>query len=300
MRKPQLVVSAVLVLLVAFSAAAPTAAAPQQDDKVRMAVLNFENNSQWHYWGDHLGEAAADELVTQLFKTGKFSVIEREQLEAILSEQDLGQSGRVNASTAAQIGAILGVQVILTGSITKFSIEEISAGFRGIGGSYSEAETALDVRLINTNTAEIIFAEESEGKKRLGGGYAMGASAARDFDAGLAQETLRPAVEDIASKIAAAADQFASIKPPVPPSQIVGARGEDFYIDRGENFGIQVGQRFDVYRVIDEITDAQGNVLDRITEKVGVIEVTRVLSQSAVCRLVEGEAAEGDTVQGSG
>ena len=41
--------------------------APASQDKVRIAVMNFENNSQWHWWGDRLGEAAADELVTQLF-----------------------------------------------------------------------------------------------------------------------------------------------------------------------------------------------------------------------------------------
>ena len=40
---------------------------------------------------DNLGYAAADELVTQLFKTGKFSVVERSQINAILAEQDFGE-----------------------------------------------------------------------------------------------------------------------------------------------------------------------------------------------------------------
>ncbi len=66
----------------------------------------------------------------------------------------------------------------------------------------------------------------------------------------------------------------------------------------GENFGVQVGQRFEVVRVVDEIRDANGTVLDRITDRVGVLEVTRVLSQSAICSVVEGEASEGDTITG--
>ena len=61
---------------------------------------------------------------------------------------------------------------------------------------------------------------------------------------------------------------------------------------------MQVGQRFEVVRVVDEIRDANDTVLDRITDTVGVLEVTRVLSQSAICTVVEGEAAEGDTVNG--
>jgi curli biogenesis system outer membrane secretion channel CsgG len=291
----------VLSLLGASSLSAPASApgAPQ-DDKVRIAVVNFENNSQWHYWGSNLGWAAADELVTQLFKTNKFRIIERTQIEAILAEQDLGASGRVNASTAAAIGKILGVQLMLTGSITKFSIETISGGFRGIGGSYSEAESTLDIRLIDTTTAEILYAEEGSGKKRLGGGYAEGAYAGRDFDAGLAQEALRPAVEEIVAKLSAEAGRFENLKPVAPVGQVVGAREGDFYINRGENAGVQVGQQFAVIRVVDEIVDANGTVLDRIVDQVGLLQVTRVMSQSAICTLVEGEAAEGDTIEGVG
>ena len=45
--------------------------------KVRVAVMNFENNSTWSWWGDNLGAAAADELATQLVQTGRYTVIER-------------------------------------------------------------------------------------------------------------------------------------------------------------------------------------------------------------------------------
>ena len=278
----------------------PAQAAAQQSDKIRVAVLNFENNSTWTWWGNNLGRAAADELTTQLFKSGQFSVIERAQLDAILAEQDLGASGAVTASTAAQIGQLLGVQLILTGSITQFSIERVSGGFRRIGGSYSRAESMLDVRMVNTSTGEIMLAEEGKGQKRFGGGFFRGARAEREFDAGLAQESLRPAVEQVVEKIAAQSRQFASLQPVAPAGEIVGSRSGSFYVNRGENFGVQVGQRFEVYRVVDEIKDSSGNVLDRITERVGLLEVTQVLSQSAVWRLVEGEAAEGDTVRGGG
>jgi curli biogenesis system outer membrane secretion channel CsgG len=61
-----------------------------------VAITTFANNSTWSYWGDRLGEAAADELATQLVQTGQFSVIERRQLQDVLAEQDLGQMGVVN------------------------------------------------------------------------------------------------------------------------------------------------------------------------------------------------------------
>ena len=290
-------VATALVLIVSWPMSMFAEEAEARNDKVRIAVMNFDNNSSWRYWGDNLGYAVADELVTQLFKTGQFSLVERTQLEAVLSEQNLGQSGRINSAQAAEIGRILGVQMILTGSITKFSVDTKGGGFGRFRAEYSEAESQLDIRLINTETAEIMFADEGAGKVRLGGVRVKGINYRQEFDEGLAQEALRPAVEDVVKKIADHAGVFASIQPPTAPAQIVGVNGTSFYIDKGENYGIVVGQRYEVHRVVDEIRDAAGNLLDTITDTVGVLEVTRVLGQSAICSVVEGDAAAGDSLR---
>ena len=283
-----------LACVVVVSVVAP--APVEAQSKVRVAVMNFYNNSTSGYWGDRLGSAAADELATQLVRSGRFSVIERRELEAILAEQDFGASGRVTASSAAQIGQVLGAQLMITGSITQFSVESKRGGIGGIGGRFTEAESVVDVRVVNTVTSEILVVAEGKGKKRLGGIHVNNVSFEQDFDAGLAQEALRPAIEEAVEEIVGQAQSFQGLKPVMPPASIVGTRGDDCYIDRGENFGVTVGQQFAVMSVVDEIKDAQGNVLDRITDRVGLLEVTRVLGQSAVCRLVEGTAAEGDSL----
>ncbi len=273
---------------------------PAVAQKVRVAVRGFQNISSWHYWGANLGHAATDELITQLVRTGLFSVVEREQLDAILSEQNLGQSGRVNASTAAAIGEVLGVQVVLMGSITQFSIDTKKAGIGGFGASFSEAESILHVRVVNTSTAEIMLVAQGDGAKRFGGAAVNNIRFEQQFDAGIAQEALRPAVGKAVEEIIDRASDLASLQPVATTANVVGTSERSVYVDRGENFGIQLGQRFVVYRVVDEIKDAQGQVLDRITEQVGLIEVTRVLSQSAICVVVDGEAAEGDTAKAEG
>ncbi len=290
------------VFAVALLAAAllPTSLAAQQT-RPRIAVLEFQNNSQWGYWGRNLGLAATDELATQLVRSGAFTVVERQQIDAILREQHFGLSGAVNAATAADIGKVLGVQAVLLGSITQFSIDRRTAGVGGLRVTYTEAETKMDVRLVNTTTAEIMAVAEGEGKVRLGGVRWDRYNFRRDFDAGLAQEALRPAVEDAVKEIASQAPALAALAPPAPaamPASVVGSPEPGVvYIDQGEDVGIQVGQRFEVHRVVDEIRDAAGNVLDRVTARVGVIEVTRVLSQSSICSVVEGSAQEGDMAQ---
>ncbi len=267
-----------------------------QRPKVRLAVLGFENNSADRWWGDKLGAAATDELTTQLVSTGAFTVIERERLDRIVAEQNLGQSGRLNPATVVELGKILGVQAVLMGSITQFSVDRKSVGLPRLGVSFAEAETVLDVRVVNTSTGEIMLVAEGDGKKRFGGVKYKRYNFERDFDSGVAQEALRPAVEKAVKQIARA-DGLRTLEPLAAVANVVWTRGNSVYIDRGANFGVQVGARYAVFGVVDEIKDAHGNVLDRVVEQIGVIEVTQVLSQSSICRIVQGRAEEGNTAK---
>ncbi len=279
--------------LFALVLAAPAGA----QGKARIAVLAFENNTTSNLFGDKLGAAASDEVTTQLVKTGEFSVIERRQIESILAEQKLGMSGLVDAATAAKVGKLLGAQLVVVGSITKFSLDRKSGGIRGFSATFTEAESAIDARMIDTSTGEILIVASGNGTKRLGGAAYKDINLERNFDAGVAGEALRPAVEQTIKKFLEQKDRFAKLAAKAPLGQIVGVRGADFYIDRGENAGVKVGQRFEVVRVVDQIKDASGNVLDEITDKVGVIEVTRVLSQSAIAKVVDGQARQGDKLR---
>ena len=157
----------------------------------------------------------------------------------------------------------------------------------------------MNVRAFSTETGEIITATEGSGTKRLvnvSGVISMSAA-----DRGVAEDALGPAADDVVDALVDERARFVITtvpEPPMPAPSIVGSgAGGALYIDRGENAGVQVGQRFEVHRVIDQIVNAAGEVLDEITDRVGVIEVTRVLSQSAICTIVEGEAGEGDTLR---
>lgn len=296
--------TATVLLLIAW-AFVPTGESYAAQAKIRVAVMDFENNATgcvW-WWCDwqHLGRAAGDELVTQLVRTGKFSVVERDKLDLVLKEQSLGASGAISPNTAVQLGRLLGVQLILTGSITKFSIKKHSAriGPLGVGGSLGQAQSALDVRLINTTTGEIVLVASGQGEKKFGGASIKGIDFEKDFDVGIISEALRPAVEKTVSEIV---DQYSSL------SELQAAAGPSLgkilsvdsptmvIIDMGENSGVKTGDRFKVERVIKEIRDDQGELLDAIKDQTGTLEVTRVLSKSSICKIVSGSAQKGDTI----
>jgi TolB-like protein len=73
----------------------------------------------------------------------RFKVMERAQIEKIVKEQELGQSGLLDASTAAQIGKGIGVDAIMLGTLTR-----------------GQNTMTIDARLIDTETAEIITARD--------------------------------------------------------------------------------------------------------------------------------------------
>jgi len=170
-------------------------------EKPRIAVISFENKAGWG--GYRLGDQAADMLVTQLVKTKAFRVMERDQLDAVLKEQNLGASGRVDTSTAAKMGKILGVKYIIIGAVTQFGKSEAGASgfaFRVRRDKYSGK---VDVRMVDVETGEIVdvWEEESEAANVRVSVFGQGGGAG--YDEKIAHEVLQDAINKIAKQIAA-------------------------------------------------------------------------------------------------
>ena len=85
-----------------------------------IAVLPFKDKTTNSPIKGDVGSMAVDQLTTLLVNTERFSVIERERLDAVLAEQGLAGKGVVDSATAAQIGKILGVDLIFTGAVTNW------------------------------------------------------------------------------------------------------------------------------------------------------------------------------------
>jgi len=139
--------------------------------KKRVAVSRFEDRSGSGYHS--LGEGVADMLVTALVKSGKFAVIERQEIERIIKEQQFGTSFMVTPETAPKVGQLLGAELFIVGSITEFGQKKsnISGGMSILGGGIStkQSRAVIDIRLINTSTGEIVAAESEEGTESTTG-----------------------------------------------------------------------------------------------------------------------------------
>jgi len=108
---------AVAVALVASPIASARAQAPATDQRPSVAVLpNFNNGSVVNHADyDALGKGIADVLITELAANPTIRVVERDKIQQLIDEQNLGASGRVDKETAAKIGKLLGVHHVIVG-----------------------------------------------------------------------------------------------------------------------------------------------------------------------------------------
>ncbi|MBI4055301.1 MAG: hypothetical protein HY402_04120 [Elusimicrobia bacterium] len=89
----------------------------------RVAVVSFSGPG---------GDAAADFLAQNLLAAG-VEVVERRQLEQILKEHRLAGSGALNPATLQEVGRILGVDALFTGTVTTYQPPQGYLIFPGSG-----------------------------------------------------------------------------------------------------------------------------------------------------------------------
>ena len=86
----------------------------------------------------NFGRFVAEELITRLYQTKKFKVIERQLLNKIVAEQKLSLGGMIDQTSAQKLGKLLGVDAIASGTVT-----DLGKSLR------------INARLISTGTGEV-------------------------------------------------------------------------------------------------------------------------------------------------
>ena len=104
-----------LVALALAAVAAPATVAAQA--KPVIAVLPFDNNSIGKDRADFdgIGKGMADMLITDMASNASITVVERERIQALLTEQNLVKSGTIDPQTAIKLGKMVGAQYMITG-----------------------------------------------------------------------------------------------------------------------------------------------------------------------------------------
>lgn len=286
---------------VARAIAAPTG------PKKMVAVAKFENKSGWV--GDwNLGTGMTEQLTDALMQSGQFIVLERQDIGAVLTEQDFAATGRTTKEGGAKIGKINRAQILIKGAITEFS-SQTSGGhdaFRinnfSLGSSSSSAHVAVIIYMIDSTTGQVLQSQRCEGKAEAGGlsfsysdpDFAFGTSGFKKTPMGKAvQMAIDQAVVFISRRMA---------NVPWTGKIVLAKPNGDVYINAGRTAGIMPGDQFSVFQLGEELIDPDSG-LDLGSEEtmIGKVEVSKVQEKYSIAIPVSGTGfAKGDAVKFDG
>lgn len=199
---------------------------PYSGPKARIAVADFDVKAAKA--GGQIGSGLREMLVTALINSSRFSVVERQALAALMKEQELAASGAAQQSNSAQRGKIKTADVIITAAVTEFE-PQASGGRAGVGGgggigsgilggllkaAMNKAHMALDIRIIDTSTSEVLAATRVQGKASdVSGGFMTGFLGSWGLGGGLSAYANTPMEKAIRVCIVEAVRYIAQVMP---------------------------------------------------------------------------------------
>ncbi|WP_412546228.1 hypothetical protein [Maricaulis sp. MIT060901] len=217
--------------------------------------------------------AIKDSVERQLVAMPGVVVADRNNLPATLDELSLQDvlSGDVDYSQ------ITGADYLLVGTFDELSFEQETRQVRALGRTESQLIGAaiarfelLDVRrgVISQSSLVEFRSDDLRGQA--------------EFENALGMEIVR------------------EIGTTLFPAEVIGAlSAREFYINQGHDWGVQIGDRFEVVREGDEMRDSSGRSFGAVQIVTAETEVVRVEDQRAVISLIEGDVAVGQLVRRS-
>lgn len=292
--------------------------------KRRIAILPFEYGAVSSAVGTYdVGKGIVSLLVTKLVNDGTYSVVDRQMLDSILKEQNLSVSDRADPATACKIGKILSVDAIVVGTVTQFGYETKSSSaslptgyipgipyvgsiggmFGTVRSSKSKVKVAVDARIIDVNTTEILAAVHGSGESKRSSAGAFGVDVdSSDFASSIAGEATLQAVEDMGAQLIAASNKVVdnqSLAAQNVEGKIADVTGSSITLNVGKINGLAVGDNLAVERPFKTITDPDsGKVIKQIKNTVAVITLDSVDKESSTGNVVKGSGVRvGDSVK---
>ena len=252
-----------------------------------------------------IGRGISSLLVKRVAQSGCFTVVERQKLNTLIQEQDLGASGRIKKGTQARTGEIRGADFVILGDIVTFGRDDnrraagggvIAPGGGGVAGGRKRTDKAvvtLGFRMSDNETSEIVMAGEARGESQRvsKGGFAglfvagIGVGGFVDFSAqNFAETIIGEAVIDAVDKLAqqVKCDVGSSRKNIEIEGRVAAVNGPVVILNVGSSAGVQVGDVFDLAEVTGEVRDpVTKEVLDLQTSPLGKMTITSVRERTA-------------------
>lgn len=224
-----------LSVLLALIIMLPLAAQEERTIKRKVAIGRFSNETQYAKGlfydkeNDPMRKQALDILSSKLAASGKFILLEREDLDILVNE------------AGADMNKI-GADYIILGSITEFGRK--TAGEQKVFSSTKTqtVEAGVSIRLVETSTGLIIYSDEAKGFAETSTKQTMGLGGSAGYDATLSDKAISSALSQLVENII----NKCMDKP--WRSYILSVEDDTYVISGGASQGLVAGDKFNVYK----------------------------------------------------
>ncbi|MFW5979961.1 MAG: CsgG/HfaB family protein [Halanaerobiales bacterium] len=270
-------------------------------EKPLLAVFPFEEGDfSWKgFRGPEILNGITQLVTDKLAEEEAIRVIERTRINDILNEQDFEQSGRINPSTAAKIGRILGVDSVVLGTLTQMDVGDkggISYGPVKVDGV--KAVVVVTGRVVDVNTAEILKSFRGEGDA-LEASFSLSdikglSFGSKSFSSSVLGKSINKAVNQFVKNIVVEPEKLIAAESKIITGKVVMVLNEKIIIDIGSDQNLKDKQ---LGKLVRSISVADINEPVKIT--LGEVQVSRLNESSTVLEIltVEDTPEEGDIVE---
>ncbi len=191
--------------------------------------------------GDPLGKQVTDLMSKALTESGAFLVFERPDIGKVEAESRLTDN-RLN---------LVGVDALVIGSLTEFGRKTIGATGFVSASKRQVAFAKIDIRVVDTQTGQIIFATSGSGEASTETASTFGFGSQAGYDGTLNDSAIRQAVSEAVSRLSV---DFSN-----RPWQtfILKLEGERLFLSGGKSQGIQPGMLLTVQTAGEKIKSPQ-------------------------------------------
>jgi curli biogenesis system outer membrane secretion channel CsgG len=203
-----------------------------------------------------MGQQASDMLAARLTSTGKFVMLERQDLSVLKQESTFDKK------------SLQGARYLIVGSVSEYGRESTSDVGVFSRTKRQRAYAAVNIRLIDVQTSEVIYAEEARGEAMAEKNRVLGIGGTAGYNSSLDDQALSAAISKLASNVV---------------ENLMDAPWEAYLVDKlsghylmtgGRTQGIKKGDNFVVLRKGKTIKNPQtGGVLTLPGEQVATVQV---------------------------
>lgn len=251
-----------LIFLLSICVTFPLSAQGEQRTiKRKVAIGRFSNETQYAKGlfydkdNDPMRKQALDILSSKLASSGKFILLEREDLDLLVAE-------------AGEDMKKIGADYIILGSITEFGRKNEGQQKVFSSTKTQTVEAGVSIRLVESATGLIIYSDEAKGYAETTTKETLGVDGKAGYDATLSDKAISAAISQLVENII----NKCMDKP--WRSYILSVEDGTYIISGGASQGLAANDRFNVYKKGKSVKNPQtGMMIELPGSKVGEVTV---------------------------